>query len=120
MVFPHLRSCLGSTPRAGVVGMAALVASLTLCLASIWCPGSPFDLGLVNNNNSIDSSIENTNITAGKCEDPDTRPDMTSICVLIAGIIGARFGLWLADLSVTQILQVENITSPHPRNLNPI
>ena len=32
LVFPRLRACLGSTPRAGVVGMAALVAALTLCL----------------------------------------------------------------------------------------
>ena len=32
LVFPRLRGCLGSSPRAGVVGMAALVAALTLCL----------------------------------------------------------------------------------------
>ena len=75
--------------------MAALVASLTLCLASLWCPGSPFDPALVT-----------TSSTGGRCEDSATRPDMTSVSVLLAGIIGARLGLWVADLAVTQILQV--------------
>ena len=79
--------------------MAALVASLTLCLASLWCPGSPFDPALV-------TTTLNTTSTGGRCDDPATRPDMTSVSVLLAGIIGARLGLWVADLAVTQILQV--------------
>ena len=33
---------------------------------------------------------------------------MTSVSVLLTGIILARFGLWITDLSITQIVQ-ENV-----------
>jgi iron-regulated transporter 1 len=40
--FPPLRRWLGAA-RAGLVGMAALVGALALCVVSVWLPGSPFD-----------------------------------------------------------------------------
>lgn len=30
--------------RSGMVGALAEIAALTLCVVSIWCPGSPFDI----------------------------------------------------------------------------
>ena len=101
LLYPWLRAKLGTTEGAGVAGMLATVAPLTLCLASIWCPGSPFSPGEVN------ISTAAANVTS-KCETEDTRSDLTSITVLLTGIIAARVGLWLADLAVNQILQ-ENV-----------
>ena len=40
--FPHLRRWLGSA-RAGLVGVVLLISALSLCVVSIWLPGSPFD-----------------------------------------------------------------------------
>merc|ERR1712088_383012 len=39
-------------------------------------------------------------------------PDKTSVAVLLTGIILARFGLWLADLSINQIQQ-EQVEEEH-------
>ena len=75
------------------------MAPLTLCLASVWCPGSPFSPGQLTN------TTANTTV-ASRCEAEDTRPDLSSVTVLLTGIIAARAGVWLADLAVTQILQV--------------
>ena len=101
LLYPRLRGWLGSTERAGGAGMLALVAPLTLCLASVWCPGSPFSPGQLTN------TTANTTV-ASRCEAEDTRPDLSSVTVLLTGIIAARAGVWLADLAVTQILQVRS------------
>ena len=100
LLYPRLRGWLGSTERAGGAGMLALVAPLTLCLASVWCPGSPFSPAQHN-------TTANTTI-ASRCEAEDAGPDLTSVTVLLTGIIAARAGVWLADLAVTQILQVRS------------
>ena len=105
LLYPRLRGWLGSTERAGGAGMLALVAPLTLCLASVWCPGSPFSPGQQLNNTT--NITANTTI-ASRCEAEDARPDLTSVTVLLTGIIAARAGVWLADLAVTQILQVRS------------
>ena len=34
------------------------------------------------------------------------RPNILSVSILLVGIISARFGLWVTDLSITQIIQV--------------
>ena len=104
LLYPRLRGWLGSTERAGGAGMLALVAPLTLCLASVWCPGSPFSPAQLTNSNT---TTANTTI-ASRCEAEDARPDLTSVTVLLTGIIAARAGVWLADLAVTQILQVRS------------
>ena len=39
----------------------------------------------------------NTNSTDGD--------SMIAVCVLMSGIIAARFGLWITDLTINQILQ---------------
>ena len=42
MLFPFFRKCIGLA-KTGIVGMTTLVATLSLCLASIFLKGSPFD-----------------------------------------------------------------------------
>lgn len=109
--FPPLRKSLG-VERAGMVGMTSLVLSLSLCVVSIWLPGSPFDLSSItrNVNQTTDGDFNQT--TSHSCTQGDEgsggTPRFESVGVLLAGIIAARFGLWLADLSITQILQ-ENV-----------
>ena len=93
--FPPLRRWLG-VERAGVVGMACLVATLALCVASVWLAGSPFDPQHVMEANTTMAATE------VDCSAP---PPITSVAVLLSGIILARFGLWVADLAVCQIQQ---------------
>jgi len=102
--FPPLRRLIG-VERAGVAGMGLLVSALTACVASIWLTGSPFDP-------SQESDVlvgSTTNSTHPSEEDAwdcaANPPDVTSVAVLLTGIILARFGLWLADLSINQIQQ---------------
>jgi len=109
LAFPVFRKWMGKE-RAGMLGMGALVTSLSLCVVSIWLPGSPFDPWFEKSNITEvyeeGSGLDETDIIEEVCE--QETPDPTSVSVLLTGIILARFGLWMADLSVTQILQ-ENV-----------
>jgi len=110
LAFPPLRKLLGKE-RAGMVGMGALVSSLSLCVVSVWLPGSPFDPWLVRENvtevlEEGSGMVDESDIGEDLCHDGTI--DITSVSVLLTGIILARAGLWMADLSITQILQ-ENV-----------
>eukprot|EP00090_Calanus_glacialis_P026523 TRINITY_DN41749_c0_g1_i1.p1 TRINITY_DN41749_c0_g1~~TRINITY_DN41749_c0_g1_i1.p1 ORF type:complete len:515 (-),score=149.24 TRINITY_DN41749_c0_g1_i1:159-1703(-) len=110
LAFPPLRKLLGKE-RAGMVGMGALVSSLSLCVVSVWLPGSPFDPWLVKQNvteilEEGSGMVDESENSAELCHDGII--DITSVSVLLTGIILARAGLWMADLSITQILQ-ENV-----------
>jgi len=105
LAFPVLRKLLG-VERAGLVGMGALVTSLSLCVVSVWLPGSPFDPEFVKTN--ITGVLEEGSGMDESDINKDCTIDITSVSVLLTGIILARFGLWMADLSITQILQ-ENV-----------
>ena len=111
LVFPVLRKCLGNTERGGVLGMLCLVSSVSLCVVSIWLPGSPFNPVAIKDPISEKEltapSHNETNFLDEKCSDEKV-PDMTSVAVMLSGIIASRFGLWIADLSITQIIQ-ENV-----------
>ena len=89
IAYPLMRKCLG-VDLTGFVGMFLLVSMSSLSVASVFVPSSPF---------------------WDNFDDPDDvfkENSFTSIIVLLVGIITARFGLWIVDLSVTQILQ-ENV-----------
>ncbi|EFX70364.1 putative ferroportin [Daphnia pulex] len=105
VVFPFLVRCMG-VERTGLYGFALEIACLTLCVASVWAPGTPFDpasVSISNLDNPFALKNSSRNSTAGSYEDgPES---YTSVILLMAGIILARFGLWVADLSVNQVLQ---------------
>ena len=111
--FPFLRQRVG-VERAGLVGMTCLVLTLSLCVVSIWLPGSDFDPfwdsstgeqhSTIGNSSSVSENGTQVSEPEVKCTDEE---DYTSVGVMLAGIILARFGLWVADLSITQILQEE-------------
>ena len=88
--FPPLRRLIG-VERAGVAGMGLLVSALTACVASIWLPGSPFDPS-----QEPDALVgSTTNSTHPSEEDAwdcaANPPDVTSVAVLLTGIILARW-----------------------------
>ncbi|XP_043227550.1 solute carrier family 40 member 1-like [Amphibalanus amphitrite] len=81
LCYPKLRRSLGPT-RAGVVGFSLAVLAQSLSLTSVFLPGTAF----------------------WPLAEPDSEA-RTSVITLFCGIILARFGLWISDLSVTQLLQ---------------
>jgi len=104
--FPYLRAKCG-VERTGVIGVSSLLLSLAACVASIWLPGSPFNPQIQDLSGG--HALNKTEIAVDfkeRCSGDDV--DLTSVSVMLVGIILARFGLWLTDLSVTQILQ-ENV-----------
>ncbi|RUS72146.1 hypothetical protein EGW08_020088 [Elysia chlorotica] len=130
LVYPLMRKRFGLV-RTGIFGLSAELASLALCVTSIWVPGSPFDLSLGMGSPSSDSlylsasnctSVDKTyNISQPSAQRLDIeltnreRNDLVcqkilasqdpniSIWLFLVGIITARFGLWLADLAISQI-----------------
>jgi len=106
LAFPPLRACLG-IQRTGVLGMMALVSSLSLCVASIWLPGSPFDPFRVSHLVQGNETIGQEDLGSDALDIDCDNHLVMSVIFLLTGIILARFGLWIADLSISQIQQEE-------------
>ena len=123
LTFPLLRKKLGLN-KTGIIGFFSLTLMLTLCVVSIWLEGSPFDPFYFQNKDAQIplSALLNSNSTSGFVPTEASFPNQSetnslddsvcyvssslSVSVLICGIVLGRFGLWIADLTVTQILQV--------------
>ncbi|GFN75305.1 solute carrier family 40 member [Plakobranchus ocellatus] len=124
LMYPLMRQRLGII-RTGIFGLSFELMSLASCVASIWVPGSPFDLSLgigpppsspdadPQNCTKVESISYNVSQPApstiftvpnAACEEilVSEEPNI-SIWLFLAGIITARFGLWVADLSISQI-----------------
>ena len=93
-----------------------------LCVISIWLDGSPFDPYFLSEDQN-GSGIMYTDISKNessyievegvqKSSDPEDDEvgcssfNFSSVYVLLAGMVLARFGLWISDLTITQIIQV--------------
>ncbi|KAL8577158.1 hypothetical protein ACOMHN_063417 [Nucella lapillus] len=147
--YPIIRRRTGVV-RTGFLGVFCELSVLTLCVASIWMPGSPFDPLYQNSvhGNARDCLPENTTMTTTKttvmtpmnssmlfgnglssavnypdtsinnissststgrnvtCSDviPTQGPNSyISVSFFLAGIFLARFGVWMADLAITQL-----------------
>ncbi len=78
----------------GLYGFALEAACLTLCVASVWAPGTPFDPVSVFTSGIRDpftiQNATNTNSTGPYYEGPES---YTSVILLMSGIICARFGI---------------------------
>merc|ERR1719209_2268122 len=122
LAYPPIRKRVG-LERTGLLGMFLLVSCSSLALLSIALPGSPMDLNVLVQSN-INSSIplspttiipEDTNSSVnGAMAESEVLPDTDvaswllancSVIVFLSGIILARFGLWVVDLTVNQLLQ---------------
>ena len=118
LVFPSLRMKIGLI-KTGSFGFGCLVATLILSMASIWMEGSPFRADYIFNNSNNTGIINDqeifdpiANTTQNNSTDVSWRMEcqtssFVSVAVFLAGVISARFGLWIADLSVNQIIQEE-------------
>ena len=113
LVFPLLVKCLG-VERTGLCGFALEAICLTMCVASVWSAGSPFDpqslwTSAANlGDGFVGDSLPGANATtvqpAVGVEAVAAAPNV-SVILLLTGIVTARLGLWVADLSVNQVLQ---------------
>uniref|UniRef100_A0A673NIV8 Solute carrier family 40 member n=1 Tax=Sinocyclocheilus rhinocerous TaxID=307959 RepID=A0A673NIV8_9TELE len=95
VLFTKLRKTCGLV-NTGVISSCLHLVCLLLCLCSVFAPGSPLDLSVLNIKNASDVG----GMTGG------TEPESyISIILLFLGVITARVGLWSFDLTVTQLLQ---------------
>ena len=117
--FPFLRKKLGLS-RTGLVGMCLFVITLTMSLVSIWVEGSPFQPDYFTSeanttSNSSDYTLQcSSSNSSAEFDDNEFSPPKSfwSVGLLMAGIITGRFGLWVSDLTITQLLQ-ENVQEEH-------
>jgi hypothetical protein len=117
IIYPRMRKCIGQQ-RTGLFGLTSQLAFLTLCVASVWAKGSPFDLNYASKASESDDVLE-TNSTAfpplfnsttipplfnnttpvpfndTSLSDSETWEDYISVGLLMTGIIGARCGTGL-------------------------
>lgn len=124
-LFPLIRKQFG-LPKTGILGNMFQLSMLLLCVISIWLPGSPSSLvndQNVNKTKSLQPSINCTldaspvlsttatttiNTKLNPCNNHDSLKENISIIVFMIGIILSRAGLWISDLTITQ-LQQENV-----------
>lgn len=131
--FPYIRKRFGLA-RTGVIGMGCLITADMLCVISIWLDGSPFDpMNIGNqaqetiklNDDDLDRSpvapnfSDTNNSTLSISEDPSDCqiPSFLSVSVLLSGILVAKFGLWIADITITQTIQ-EDVEEEHRGVIN--
>ena len=111
VAFPFLRKSLGLA-KTGLFGFTCLIGTLGLCVASIWIDGSPFDpYYFANDHNATSTNDVPDPIIVDPMEDCSVS-SYNSVIVLMSGLITARFGLWISDLTITQILQ-EKVPEEH-------
>ncbi|KAG7502382.1 solute carrier family 40 member 1 [Solea senegalensis] len=109
--------------RTGFISGVAQLSCLLLCVASVFTPGSPFNLNvspfqdlyshlmgettLLEPDHNIHVGVNATS-SAPSEELPQPLESYISVSLLFAGVIAARVGLWSFDLTVTQLIQ-ENV-----------
>ncbi|CAG2054045.1 unnamed protein product [Timema podura] len=110
--FPFLRQRIG-LKLVGMVGLGSEqeltevrvcfpveIAAILACIISIWLPGSLFMAV------AIDPTWK-PNVENGTKNSDDSSEEKASVMALLGGIVLSRFGLWLADITITQIMQEE-------------
>uniref|UniRef100_A0A8D0E3P5 Solute carrier family 40 member n=1 Tax=Salvator merianae TaxID=96440 RepID=A0A8D0E3P5_SALMN len=131
VAFTWLRRKCGLV-RTGVISGIAQLASLALCVISVFMPGSPLDLTVspfadisarLFESSPLPTMAPHGEFTEvpfttampalvnGSTYAPGLAPSsvpLVSVSLLFAGVIAARVGLWAFDLTVTQLLQ-ENV-----------
>lgn len=133
-LYPRIRKKFGLV-RTGLLSFMMQWSMLALCVASIWTPGSPSDLYPKHNHvwlkatpkpvhlHSMSPSNASTDaggggivkhlfpiMTANFTTPPShvEKFSFISVSLLLSGLILSRAGLWITDLTVTQLLQ-ENV-----------
>jgi len=106
VAYPPIRARVG-IERTGLIGMFLLISTSSLAVLSAFLPGSPMNLNFfitgsnsTNNTGGADPVIEVSSLTFD-----EVVQKYSSVSVFLLGIILARFGLWIVDLTINQILQ---------------
>ena len=125
--FPYIRQLTG-TVRTGVIGISLQLFSLLFCVVGVFAPGNPtfdspppsaacqYPIASVMNLTTTPSSMNISTIPTFIPLLPSNHTNTTgmeyyqytSLGFMVTGVVTARFGLWLFDLSVIQIVQ-ENV-----------
>lgn len=120
--FPRLHKKIG-LERTGLFGFGLEVFCLCFCVAAVLAPGSPFDLlhrtktpptpntEILSTTPTIFNTFDNVtvfyNLTADLLSSNSSvtsgPSSYISIGLYMGGLTAARFGLWIADLTVTQL-----------------
>ena len=104
-LFTRLRKWLG-LERTGVIAFMAEVSCLTLAVASVWAPGSPFDPHFASSSATVastptvvcnltasGSNMSVSNVTVTPCDSSSDVPSVNiSVILLLVGIISSRVG----------------------------
>lgn len=114
--FPKLRRRFG-VEKTGVWALFLQILCNLFAVVSVFLPGSPFDpIGYFTERGAeseIGGNLSKIDGNGLKLDDDvfagaAQNTPKVSIVVFLIGIVFARFGLWMADLAITQIMQ-ENI-----------
>jgi len=107
LAYPAIRKRVG-LERTGLMGMFLLISCSSLAVVSSFLPGSPMDLQwfvVTDTQNNTNSSTAIPDIEGDALTFDTYWQSFGSVSIFLTGIILARFGLWLVDLTVNQILQ---------------
>jgi len=113
LAYPVIRRRVG-LERTGLLGMFLLVSTSSLAVLSAFLPGSPMHLNILlpdyrdNNTSLVEESVTSQpslTWTLDNAMTPNFWVSYSSVLIFLTGIILARFGLWVVDLTVSQLLQ---------------
>jgi len=108
LAYPPIRSRIG-LERTGLLGMLLLISTSSLAVLSVFLPGSPMDLEAWMRNDNMTEAYNDNNSTDDTSAIIDESNEFLmkygSVSVFLLGIILARFGLWIVDLTINQIIQ---------------
>lgn len=121
VAYPFLRKRFGLA-NTGLIALTCQIACLTLSVISLWLPGGTFgppsdvhqssaNVTCVTNSTTFSNTTASNNGTfcLEIIENEGISSMSTSLIVLFIGILGARFGVWTADLTITQLF-LEDVT----------
>ncbi|CAF5212028.1 unnamed protein product, partial [Rotaria magnacalcarata] len=106
LVYPIFVKRLGLV-RTGVIGFWSEFSMLILCLLSLFVHGTsfiPFEKFTAVSCHSYDTYSNSTNVISISMHIPCSNSKL-SVLLLVIGITLNRFGLWIADLTVSQLQQ---------------
>ncbi|WKY13801.1 hypothetical protein Q1695_004551 [Nippostrongylus brasiliensis] len=90
--------------KTGLLGLTCQQVCLIAAVISIWLPGSPFDPSAYFHGQTTAWSTAQGN-AADQNQLIGNGQSLDSIITFLSGIASARFGLWMADLSIIHIMQ---------------
>ncbi|XP_071812545.1 ferroportin-like [Apostichopus japonicus] len=108
VMFTFLRKRIGIV-RSGLYCLAIQITMLSLCIASIFVPGSPFDARFVHTK-SITANVTECLVT-----DRENVESHWSAGLFFGGMILSRIGLWAFDLVLSQ--QIQESVEEHHRGI---